>query len=98
MKSKELCVTLEMNLNMLELAGEYVPNLKAAHIKIAGPKDSKDAADYMHNNLNEMLPFLFAEYFMNRIESENNIKVIVPISAACKMVLDYIESRSDGDK
>lgn len=97
-EKKALLVTLEMDLNMIEFKGEYAPDLIGSHIKIAGPPDSREAADYMHKYLDTMLPLLFANYFMNLVELKNDSLVTSGVKVACEMVLEYIESRSGGDK
>lgn len=86
-EKKPLLVTLEMHLNMIEFMGEYAPDLKGAHIKIAGPEDSRDAADYMHKDLDRMLPLLLAKYLISLIEVKKNRALITAIKVACKMVL-----------
>lgn len=93
-KKEELRVTIEMNLEMMKLKRQYNPILTSADITISGPKGADDAADYMIERSNFMLPYLIANFFMETITLENSKLYTKAVKAACQMVLEFIESRS----
>lgn len=98
-KKEELTVTIDMNLEMMKLKkGKYNPTLTSADIKISGPEGSDDAADYMHERFDYMLPYLIANFFMETITIKHSKLYTKAMKAACQMVLEFIESRSGDDK
>lgn len=98
-KKEELRVTIDLNLEMMKLKkGKYNPFMTSADITISGPKGSDDAADYMHEHFNYMLPYLIANFFMETITLNHSKLYTKAVKAACQMVLDFIESRSGDDK
>ena len=98
-KKEELTVTIDMNLEMMKLKkGKYNPILTSTDITISVPEGSDDAADYMHERLNYMLPYLIANFFMETITLNHSKLYTKAVKAACQMVLEFIESRSGDDK
>ena len=98
-KKEELTVTIEMNLEMTKLKkGKYYPIMTSADITISGPEGVDDAANYMHERMNYMLPYLIANFFMDTISLEHSKLYTKAVKAACQMVLEFIESRSGDDK
>ena len=97
-KKEELRVTIEMNLEMMKLKRKYNPILTSADITISGPEDADDAADYMHECFDYMLPYLIANFFMETIMLNHSKLYTKAVKAACQMVLEFIESRSGDDK
>ena len=86
MVRRKLNVTLEFDLDMVEIMDEFAPVLNEVHLEISGPENSKKAADAMHENKDILLPFLIAEFLMK----SSTTKSTPAIKAACKMVLKYL--------
>lgn len=98
-KKEELTVTIDMNVEMMKLKkGKYNPYLTSADITIRGPEAVDDAANYMHERFNYMLPYLIANFFMETITLKHSKLYTKAVKAACQMILEFIESRSGDDK
>lgn len=98
-KKEELTVTIDMNLEMAKLKkGKYDPLLTSVDISIRGPEGSDDAADYVHERFDYMLPYLIANFFMETITLKHSKLYTKAVKIACQMVLEFIESRSGDDK
>lgn len=91
-----LMLTIDFTLDMLEFNGDFAPELRGARVKIGGPKESKKAADFLHEDFNMLFPLIISTYLMElgSRDSLSESGVIV----ACDMVKEYFESRSGGDK
>lgn len=84
----DLRLTLAFKLNMIEYAGEYAPEVKSISISIKGPEESRQAAEYFHENEGLEMPLVLAQ-FLSKIASDNSLHAAV--ATACHMVLDEIE-------
>lgn len=93
MKEKDLMkypltFTLDFKLDIVKGFGEFMPILSDVQVMISGPKESKKAADYLHDNLSIYIPYIIARYL---IELGIHTPHAEPgIIAACEMVKDVI--------
>ena len=93
MKEKDLMkdpltFTLDFKLDMAKVFDEFIPNLSKVQVMISGPKESKKASDYLHDNLSIYIPYIIARYLIEL--GIHNPKAEPGIIAACNMVKDVI--------